>query len=191
MADARSPLQHLADTLAEAGGPDVALRELPLLAQVGLRVDPAEVDAAVLGLPTVPNTVEIRDGRRTMWLGPAEWLVVGDPGTEAAIAAELEAATAGAFATVLDLSANRTAVELSGPRARDVLATGCALDLHPRAFAPGRCAQTLVARTQVILDQVDDRPAYRLLVRGSFAAHLVAWLADAMREFAPGRGHGA
>ena len=91
-------------------------------------------------------------------------------GTRRAIAAELEAAIAGAFATVLDLSANRTTLELAGPCARDVLATGCSIDLHPRAFGPARCAQTTVARTQVILDQVDDRPAFRLHVRGSFAA---------------------
>src|SRR4051812_41144405 len=82
---ARSPLDHLADMLATAGGPDVALRELPFLAQVGLRADPAEVDAATLGLPTAPNTVAARDdGGRTLWLGPREWLVVGEPGTAAA-----------------------------------------------------------------------------------------------------------
>jgi sarcosine oxidase subunit gamma len=187
MADpvARSPLDHLADTLAAAGGPDVELGELPFLAQVGLRADPAEIDAAALGLPTAPNTVGVRDdGGRSLWLGPREWLVVGAPGRTGAIAAELEAATAGAFATVLDLSANRTTLELAGPRARDVLATGCSIDLHPRAFGPGRCAQTTIARTQVILDQVGDRPAFRLHVRGSFAAHLAAWLADAMGEYA-------
>ena len=64
-----------------------------------------------------------------------------------------------------------------------MLAKGCALDLHPRAFVPGRCAQTLLARAQVILEQLDDEPAYRLLVRGSFAGYVATWLLDAMEEF--------
>ena len=80
----------------------------------------------------------------------------------------------------VDLSANRTTLELRGPASRDVLAAGCALDLHPRAFRPGRCAQTLLARAQVVLEQVDAEPAYRLLVRGSFAGYVATWLADAM-----------
>jgi sarcosine oxidase subunit gamma len=44
---------------------------------------------------------------------------------------------------------------------------------------PGSCAQTLVARANVLLQQMDDAPTYRLFVRPSFAAYLAAWLADA------------
>ncbi len=80
----------------------------------------------------------------------------------------------------MDLSANRTTLELSGPGARTVLEKGCALDLHPRAFAPGRCAQTLLSKVAVVLDQLDAQPCYRLLVRGSFAQYLADWLLDAM-----------
>jgi sarcosine oxidase subunit gamma len=60
-----------------------------------------------------------------------------------------------------------------------------AIDLHPSAFRPGRCAQTLLGRAQVILQQVDETPTYHVLVRGSFAPYLAAWLADAAGEFRP------
>jgi sarcosine oxidase subunit gamma len=60
-----------------------------------------------------------------------------------------------------------------------VLAAGCALDLHPRAFGPGRCAQTLLARAAVILEQTSGEPAYRIYVRPSFAGYLADWLRDA------------
>jgi sarcosine oxidase subunit gamma len=33
---------------------------------------------------------------------------------------------------VVDLSANRTTFELTGPQGRAVLEKGCSLDLHPR-----------------------------------------------------------
>jgi sarcosine oxidase subunit gamma len=84
---------------------------------------------------------------------------------------------------VTDVSAQRTTLELSAPRARDVLAKGCSLDLHPRAFGPGRCAQTDLGRANVVLHQVDEGPTYELLVAGSLAAYLAAWLADAMEEY--------
>jgi sarcosine oxidase subunit gamma len=72
---------------------------------------------------------------------------------------------------------------LAGPAARDVLAKGCGLDLHPSAFAPGRCAQTLLAQAQIVLEQRSDEPEYHLFVRPSFARYLREWLRQAMHEF--------
>jgi sarcosine oxidase subunit gamma len=46
-------------------------------------------------------------------------------------------------------------------------------------FAPGRCAQTLLARAEVILHRVDEE-TFRVFVRPSFAAYLRAWLDDAI-----------
>ena len=186
----RSPLAHFADAFAAAASEEVALAERPYLAQVGVRLHPGpgapSAAEAALGfpLPTEPGTAAGARGTRALWLGPDEWLVVGAPGTEAALETELAEALAG-LGSVVDLSANRTAVEVTGPRARDVLAKGCALDLHPRAFGPGRCAQTLLGRAQVILDH--EPPAFRLLVRGSFAAYVATWLLGAAEEFSTAR----
>ena len=128
------------------------LREVQIDAQVSVRGEP----------PVPPNTV-VGDA---IWLGPDEWLVLG--GREEDYA-DMPAA--------VDVSANRVCLELSGAGAADVLARGCALDLHPSVFPTGRCAQTLVARAQVILYRTED--AFRLLVRPSFAEYLRAWLRDA------------
>ena len=95
------------------------------------------------------------------------------------IEARCRAALGTALGSVVDVSANRTALELSGPAARSVLETSCSLDLHPRTFAAGRCAQTSLARIPVILHQLTEEPRYRILVRPSFAIHLATWLKDA------------
>lgn len=129
------------------------LREVELGAQVSLRGEP----------PLAPNTV----AGDAIWLGPDEWLVLGGR----------EADFPDAWAAV-DVSANRVCLELSGSGAADVLARGCALDLHASVFPPGSCAQTLVARAQVILYRTDEY-TFRLLVRPSFASYLRAWLRDA------------
>ena len=172
-AERHSPLEHRADAFAAASGDAVGIAEQRFLAQVCLRLHqgacgPSAVEAALgFALPATPNTTASGAGRTALWLGPDEWLVVGAPDEEPALEVELAEALGGGLGSVVDLSANRTAIELRGPAARDVLAKGCALDLHTSAFAPGRCAQTLLARAQVILEQRDAAPAYRLFVRGS------------------------
>jgi len=134
-------------------------------------------DETVLGVPVpAPNRFATVGERAVLWLGPDEYLVVAPDGDDVA---ELTGESA---ESLVDVSANRTTIELSGPHARDVLGKGMSIDLHPRAFGPGHCAQTLLARAQVILRQVDDRPTYHVLVRGSFAPYLADWLVDASKE---------
>jgi sarcosine oxidase subunit gamma len=191
-----------------AGSPDrVLLAEVPFLAMVNLRVDPAGPlagrIAAALGveLPTEPNTVADSGAASVLWLGPDEWLVVGPDGTAPDLVEALRGVLAGARGSAVDVSANRTTIEISGRYGRDVLEQGCPLDLHPRAFGPGQCVQTMLARAQVVLwqpgvarggalggaggDGAADpaEPVYRALVRGSFADYLAAWLTDAAGEY--------
>ncbi len=189
MVERRSPLAHLAADLGDAGGNAVTLRERPFLAQLDLRLGDDEAARAavseVIGapLPIAGGTTAHAAECTALWLGPDEWLLVGAPGTEAALAERLSDALRESFASVVDVSANRTAIEIAGPCARDVLEKGCSLDLHPRAFHAGNCAQTMVARAQVVLEQETEEPAYRLFVRASFSAYLAAWLMDASMEF--------
>ncbi len=114
------------------------------------------------------------------WLGPEEWLVVGPSSSRAETLEALERAVGPDDGGVVDLSASRLLFELQDPKARDVLASCCALDLHPRVFGPGSCAQTFVAKAPVLLSQVNDAPTYRLFVRPSLASYVVSWLIDGL-----------
>lgn len=187
-----SPLEGFAATFAKVASASrgaVSLAELPFLAQLDLRADPDDRAllarlGAVIGvdLPSAANSATTLDGsdRHILWLGPDEWLVIDEPGTESSLEERLRAALQGGRGSVVDVSANRTAIRLAGPAAREVLESGCSIDLHPRAFGPGRCAQTLLARAGVVLLAVTSEPEYRLLVRPSFAAYLASWLLDAI-----------
>jgi sarcosine oxidase subunit gamma len=155
------------------------LRRAAPVRQVGLQLRlPFPAYLAGLPLPLAVNRVAAMAALRVLWLGPDEWLIVAD-GDAPDLLPRLERAVAGRRAAINDLSSTRVIVEIAGSAARDLLAAGCGLDLHPRAFGPGQCAQTLVARVPVILDQLDDAPHYRLLVRRSSAAWLCDWLIDA------------
>ena len=184
----RSPLAHLTDRLAAASDPSVvSLAEVPFVAMVSLRVNtgtPAAARiAAVLGapLPTACGEVTGTDSHDALWLGPDEWLVTTS--TDAvALADQLTAAVGEEPGVALDLSANRTVLELTGPQARAVLEKGCPVDLHPRAFGPGHAVSTTLARVPVLLWQTGE-DTYRLFPRSSFADYVARWLLDAMVEF--------
>jgi sarcosine oxidase, subunit gamma len=141
------------------------LTEPALDAQVSVRGEP------LAGFPVEPNTAAEADGKTVLWLGPDEWLVLGGRVEDYAQAA-----------AAIDVSANRVVLELAGPEAAEVLSGGCALDLDPGAFPPGRCAQTLLARAQVILLRREPG-RWWLLVRPSFAPYLRAWLLDALASW--------
>ena len=180
-----SPLAAYAGRFAALSGGRMALRESPLQTQINLRGRPGEprfddTVAAVAGCPLPqPNRVARGTARAIMWLGPDEWLVLAETAEGSALAAELGAVLAGRHVSVVDVSASRTIVELSGEGAREVLARGCSLDLHPRVFATDHCAQTLLANVQIILEQIDAAPTYRVYVRPSFARYLADWLLNA------------
>lgn len=184
----QSPLAHrglAAAAGADAEGAGLLLAERRFLAKIGLRgrATSRAVRAALgTGLPREANTTESGNGLLALWLGPDEWLIVGPPGAEAAIEACLVEALAASGAAVVDVTEGRTAIRLAGPMARDVLAMGCPLDLHPRAFATGRCAQSFLARSTVILHRAKDG-VFDLYVERSQADYLWTWLRTAAAPY--------
>ena len=189
----RSPLAGLADALAEARADGVTLAEQPGRVRLNLRLDQKDADAltaagAVLGgsLPRAPNTAATTvNGTILLWLGPDEWLVTGPAEDDAQLEDTLRGRLDGRHHALTDVSAMYATLALTGPLAREVLMKGCRLDLHPRAFTPGTCAQTALAKANVILHQTDDAPSYEITVRNSFSVYLATWLLDAMAEYRP------
>jgi sarcosine oxidase, subunit gamma len=160
---ARSPLAERSADLGRVGA-----RELAFLSQIDVRVDPA--GATTLGFPTEPNTAT-SGGRDVLWLGPDEWLIVGVPGAARAIRDELEESLAGVHRSVVVVSANRAVIELAGPSRHDLLSSACPIDLHPRSWGDGRCAQSVFGAAQVLLHEREG--VTRLFVRPSFADYVV------------------
>jgi sarcosine oxidase subunit gamma len=160
---ATSPLE---DRTADLGRIGVVTTDL--LAQVDVRCSAETADR--LGFPAAPNAVGGDVARGVLWLGPDEWLVVGLPGTAGATIAELEDAIGAEHCSVVDVSANRVVLEMSGDDRHELLSTVCSLDLDARSWRPMTCAQTLLGRAQVILQELPG--ATRIFVRPSFAGYV-------------------
>lgn len=188
---ARGPLDVYAERFAASA---LTIGVLMPTGQLSLRIDP-ELPAAA----TVEELLGVRlphagrsgsaAGTTICWLGPDEWLLIG-PVDEAA----LEVAVRPGGGAVVDVSGQRTVIELSGPYAREVLAKGCALDLHPRVVSAGFAVPTLLAHVPVIIDVRENGDptlglaaelSAAIIVRTTFARHLADWLLDAALEYAP------
>lgn len=198
----QSPLAHLGlesrATLprSEAG---VLMDERPFPCIVNLRGKPddkafkkAVKEILGLDLPKVPNSSARKAAFVALWLSPEEWwILVNDKNTleaEGALAAKLRGALTKVHCTVTGVGESRTRIRVSGPRARDLLAKGCPLDLDPQAFGgAGCCAQSHIAKALVVLHLVADDEAegacFDIYVLRSFSEYLWSWLEDAAREY--------
>jgi len=177
-------ISPLHDLIARPGLP-LPLTERAFLGRLIVRghADETAFGAAVhavldLPVPTVPNTVAQAGDTRLLWLGPDEWQVQTPDALRASVLAQLRASLQGLHAAVTDVSDGYAEIVLDHPRAAEVLARGCPLDLHPSAFAVGRCGQTLLGKAGVLL--VREGPGrFAITARRSLAAYVFRVLQDA------------
>ena len=113
-------------------------------------------------------------------VGPDRWLLLraGDM----PLARDLAIAF-GASASVCDQSDGYVIFQVSGHRARNVLAKGVPIDLDPEVFDPGRCAVTTIAHIGAIVWQSDDLPTYEIAIFRSFADAFWHWLIASSAQF--------
>ena len=167
----------------------VAIRELPGLHAIDLRVSPgSSTQAAVaeaLGRDLPGKTgssekVSARSETYVLCLAPDWWLIVGFHEAEQKLA-PLRLQDEYHF-SVVDVSGQRTAIELEGPNAREVLAHLWEQDLREKSFPVASVSQALMAKAPVIVFHIAPL-RYRVMVRSSFALHLWKALVDAAEEW--------
>jgi sarcosine oxidase subunit gamma len=116
--------------------------------------------------------------------GPETWLTTAESAGNA-FAASLRDAVHD-DAAVVDQSDGYAVLRVTGPNARNVLAKGVPVDLHPSAFRVGDVASTLVAHIGVVLWRLDDdkgSAVFEIAVFRSLAGALWHWLSESGAEF--------
>lgn len=183
-----SPLVQI--ELGEPKGSAPRIEEKPFNGYINLRgrSDNTGFSAGVLKVlgveaPTEANTVIDAGDNRIYWLGPDEWLIVTPAGQQDQLKSDLLAALKGVFSSVVDNSSGLTMIHVSGENATALLATDCPLDLHPREFKPGQCAQTRLAKAGMTISPLADASGFEVIIRRSFADYLLLWLQDAAVAF--------
>ncbi len=165
-----------------------ALTAIQVLTFNGKHQDAAEAITKALGIvcSTEPGVSDSDGKTQVLWNGPNSWMIVASDEESGRAYGELFKSLNDAVAdlgAVVDQSHGRSGLRLSGPRARQVMAKNTAIDLHPRAFGPGRCAMTSVAHMNATIVQVDDAPTYDLFVIRSLARSFAHAIEHACHEF--------
>ena len=132
--------------------------------------------------PPANNMVSSAGARHIVWLGPDEALLLCEAGMERDLRRKISADLADQHFAATNVTDALCVLQVAGPDVRAVLAKGCALDLHPKKFVPGQCAQTMLAHAGVTIIATDEN-CFLLICRTSFAAYMLDWLQDAALEF--------
>jgi sarcosine oxidase subunit gamma len=191
---AKSPLGG-----AKHGGLDkaVLIQEVPFTSGFDLRVNPdssgfAAVNQA-LGLTLNPKVGTVvrnnaacivgdelpaAGGISALCLGPDWWYLTGT----ADIQALLKPIQESHHISLVDVSSQRTKIEVYGPSAKDVLAHYWEQDLRDEHFPIDACSQGVLAKAPLIMWHCCDN-CYLLFPRASFAKHLWTALTDAAVEY--------
>ncbi len=127
-------------------------------------------------LGTVANRAVRARERAALWLGPDEWLVMGD--------FQLDERVIGLAhgASLVDVSDRFETIELADADAAWRLNGFCALDLAPHTFPVGMCTRTLFGKAEIVLWRT-GMTVFRIEVGRSFAGYVRACLAGADRGF--------
>jgi sarcosine oxidase subunit gamma len=131
-------------------------------------------------LPSGPRCVKAA-GVTALGLGPDRWLLVN--GTADGTFVDTLAARLAGVAAVTDQSASSVIFHIAGEKARDLLAKGVNLDLHPAAFAEDAVAATMVAQISILLWRLDTADGYCIAVPRSWVGGFLRWLTESAAEF--------
>jgi heterotetrameric sarcosine oxidase gamma subunit len=140
---------------------DVALTLVPATGKFSVRT-PEQI--------APPLGAVIRDDHVVLWLGPDEYLVIGD---------RLPSIMAH---SIVDVSHRTVAFRVAGPRAAWCLNAFCALDLH--AVPVNFCTRTLLGKAEIILWYL-GAAEFLIETARSYAPYVWALLEEARREFLP------
>lgn len=117
-----------------------------------------------------PLSAITREGATALWLGPDEYLVLGDAPPPIAAHA------------VVDVSDRTVAIRVSGPKAAWCLNAFCGLDLE--AVPPDFCTRTLFGKAEIVLWHI-GAGTFHIETARSYAPYVWELLETARREFLP------
>jgi sarcosine oxidase, subunit alpha len=126
------------------------------------------------------------DGALVVGSAPGEWLLLC-AGADSGRTEKLQARLAGLeeLISVVDVTHGRALLRLTGPRAADLLAKVCAIDLADDVTPDGAalCTSTAKLVTGLVRDDMDGAPSYLLHCERSSGQYLWDALLDAGVEF--------
>lgn len=166
--------------------PQIRLSEIRHLGKLNIRCSPKDIDKVgkliQSNLSLRPNHLSGKQGRIVLRIGPDEYLLLAEQGTEIQLEKTLNSSDVSKQISVTNISDALCAILLSGKKVRDLLSKGCAIDLHPDSFGKNQLAQCDLALANVLLVCCEENE-FICICRTSFADYVLDWCLDAGYEF--------
>lgn len=140
--------------------------------------------ARALGVP-FGRAARDEHGTLVVGSGPGEWLLLGPPGTSAALAGRVEKASDEGLVSVFDATHGRALMRITGAKTVDLLAKVCGINFSEEVTPDGAALRSSVAKlvTDVVRDDRDGERSYLLHCERSSGQYLFDALIDAGDEF--------
>ena len=168
------------------GEPGLVFSEIAHLGKINLRGDKSLRNAVKsltgCAFPPAANKFNSAGERHVIWLSPNEFLIICEAGKDEELASSFDAVLQNQHFAVTNITDALSAFHLKGVAVRQVLAKGCSLDLHPKNFCVGDCAQSLLSHAAITILAISDND-FIIICRTSFASYLHDWLYDAALEY--------
>ena len=166
--------------------PQIDLSEIRHLGKLNIRCTSETRDSVSkltqCNLSLQPNQSSSKAGRIALCLGPDEYLILAEQGSEIQLEKTLNSSDIIKQISVTNVSDALCALSLSGEKVRDLLSKGCAIDLHPDSFSTNQSAQCDLALANVVLICL-EKNKFICICRTSFAEYVLDWYLDAGFEF--------
>lgn len=137
---------------------------------------------SAFALARAPAPLQCTTGAQVqlLWNGPDRYLAVSQTQAPEVLISSLDEALGELPASCVDLSHALCVLRVQGAAAQELIAKGCALDLH--LMRAQSCAPTAISRFDVLLHCLSDE-TFELYVARSFAQSFAHWLLRAGAEF--------
>ena len=178
----------------------ITLTEVPIGAAWNVQGDASRADFTdqvarqlSIALPITPNTTARSGALTAFWLAPRSWLVVAESADSplARLRSKTRCTEQGRRRVIRSFRFSYRLSHCGLTTLSMLLATGCPLDLHPRKFRAGDCAQSVFGRVNALLCKSDEAPTFhhhgcaQLCARctaGFALLRRAVWLPRAMNE---------
>lgn len=190
--DRQSALSHRSPLTGDDG---LIMREAIHLGKLVLRL--AGTEAEVLefdslqgaALPMQPCSSSVSDtgAVSVLWLGPDEWMIISQAGTEQALQVSMESDLGGRHFQLSNVTDYYTSIDIAGHQNREILMNLSTLDMHERSFSAGQIKGSIFGHANAYVWQLHTDPGasetFRLIVRSSMADYLWCLISRSARLF--------
>jgi sarcosine oxidase subunit gamma len=170
-------------TISISGVNSVRVRTIDDYARFSLRIAPKNLANASrcfgCDLPRQIGAMAASAERLVLCLGPDEWQLSAPLNEANVIQTEFAAIYSDCAHSLVDIGCRETAIQVEGPAAALLLASGCPLDLA--TMPPRTGTRTVFDKTQIVLTKYEET-RYRIEVWRSFAPHIWGILEAATHE---------